>query len=177
MATISGCLKPKGDEIVNVLRKINGVEDLGLFRVVGQPNLNLVVDRAAAARYGINVADIQDAVETAVGGNAVGQVLQGEQRYDLVARYLPATAIRKDAIERIRLLSPSGERVSLAQLCDVKTLDGASSISREANSRYVALKYSVRGRDLGSTVEEAIAKVSKEVKLPRRLSHRMGGRV
>ena len=159
-------LEEKGDEIVNVLRKINGVEDLGLFRVVGQPNLNLIVNREAASRFGINVSDIEDAVQTAVGGNAVGQVLQGEQRYDLVARYLPAYRDTKDAIERIRLLSPSGERVSLAQLCDVKTLDGASGISRESNSRYVALKYSVRGRDLGSTVEEAIAKVGKDVKLP-----------
>jgi len=159
-------LEAKGDEIVNVLRKINGVEDLGLFRVVGQPNLNLIVNREAASRFGINVSDIEDAVQTAVGGNAVGQVLQGEQRYDLVARYLPAYRDTKDAIERIRLLSPSGERVSLAQLCDVKTLDGASGISRESNSRYVALKYSVRGRDLGSTVEEAIAKVGKDVKLP-----------
>ena len=112
------------------------------------------------------MADVHDAVQTAVGGQAVGQVLQGEQRYDLVARYLPAYRNTKDAIERIRLPAPGGERVSLAQLCDVKTMDGASSISREANSRYVALKYSVRGRDLGSTVEEAIAKVNKEVKLP-----------
>ncbi|HTA44572.1 MAG TPA: CusA/CzcA family heavy metal efflux RND transporter [Bryobacteraceae bacterium] len=159
-------LEAKGDEIVSVLRKVNGVEDLGLFRVVGQPNLNLVVDRAAAARFGINVADVQDAVETAIGGKTVGQVLQGERRYDLVARYLPSYRDTQDAIERIRLLAPSGERVSLAQLCDVKTLDGASGISRELNSRYVALKYSVRGRDLGSTVEEAIAKVNKEVKLP-----------
>jgi cobalt-zinc-cadmium resistance protein CzcA len=159
-------LEGKGDEIVNVLRKISGVQDLGLFRVVGQPNLNLIVNREAASRFGINVSDIDDAVETAVGGNAVGQVLQGEQRYDLVARYLPRYRDTKDAIEQIRLLSPSGERVSLAQLCDVQTLDGASGISRESNSRYVALKYSVRGRDLGSTVEEAIAKVNKEVKLP-----------
>src|SRR5579863_8668125 len=159
-------LEAKGDEIVNTLRKIKGVEDLGLFRVVGQPNLNLAVNREAASRFGINVSDIEDAVATAVGGSAVGQVLQGEQRYDLVARYQPRYRDTKDAIERIRLLSPTGERVSLAQLCDVKTLDGASGISRESNSRYVALKYSVRGRDLGSTVEEAIAKVGKEVKLP-----------
>jgi cobalt-zinc-cadmium resistance protein CzcA len=109
---------------------------------------------------------VQDAIETAVGGKTLGQVLQGEQRYDLVARYLPQYRDTKDAIEQIRLVAPSGERVSLAQLCDVKTLDGASQISREANSRYVALKYSVRGRDLGSTVEEAIARVNKEVKLP-----------
>ena len=160
-------LEAKGDEIVNVMRGVRGVEDLGLFRVIGQPNLEFRVDRDVAARFGINVADVQDAIQTAVGGNAVSQVLQGEQRFDLVARYLPAYRDSKEAIERIRLLSPSGERVSLAQLCNVRELDGASEIYREANSRYVALKYSVRGRDLGSTVEEAIAKVKQQVKLPK----------
>ncbi len=92
---------------------------LGLFRVIGQPNLNFTVDRAAAARYQINVADVQDAIQTAVGGNPVSQVLQGEQRYDLVLRYEAPYRDTKEAIENIRLLSPSGERVSLAQLCTV----------------------------------------------------------
>jgi heavy metal efflux system protein len=101
-----------------------------------------------------------------VGGNALTQVLQGEQRYDLVLRYQPRYRNTEEAIEQIRLLAPSGERVSLAQLCNVQVLDGASEIYREGNSRYVAIKYSVRGRDLGSTVEEAIAKVGKQVKLP-----------
>jgi cobalt-zinc-cadmium resistance protein CzcA len=101
-----------------------------------------------------------------VGGNAVSQVLRGEQRYDLVLRYLPAYRNTQDAIENIRLVSPSGERVSLAQLCDIHVQDGASEIYREANSRYVAIKYSVRGRDLGSTVEEAIRKVTQQVTLP-----------
>ena len=159
-------LEEKGDEIVNVMRRIPGIQDLGLFRVVGQPNLNLVVDRQRASRYQINVGDVQDAIQTAVGGNAVSQVLQGEQRYDLVVRYLPEYRDTQEAIERIRLLSPSGERVSLEQLCAVQTLDGASQISREGNSRYIAIKYSVRGRDLGSTVEEAIRKVGQDVKLP-----------
>jgi cobalt-zinc-cadmium resistance protein CzcA len=133
---------------------------------VGQPNLNFVVDRAAAARWQINVADVQDAIQTAVGGNALTQVLQGEQRYDLVMRYLPQYRDTKDALEKIRLLSPSGERVSLVQLCRVETRDGAEQIYREGNRRYVAVKYSVRGRDLGSTVEEAMAKVNQQVKLP-----------
>jgi heavy metal efflux system protein len=159
-------LEAKGQEVINVMRGIPGVEDLGLFRVIGQPNLNFSVDRAAAARYQINAADVEDAIQTAVGGNAVTQVLQGEQRYDLALRYLPRYRDTKEAIENIRLVSPSGERVSLAQLCNVETADGASQIYRENNSRYVALKYSVRGRDLGSTVEEAIAKVNKQVKLP-----------
>jgi cobalt-zinc-cadmium resistance protein CzcA len=159
-------LEEKGDQIVNVMKTITGIRDLGLFRVIGQPNLNFIVDRKAAARFQINVADIQDAVQTAVGGNAVTQVLQGEQRYDLVMRYQTPYRDTREAIEKIRLVSPSGERVSLAQLCQVRMMDGASEIYREANSRYVAIKYSVRGRDLGSTVEEAIKKVGEKVKLP-----------
>jgi cobalt-zinc-cadmium resistance protein CzcA len=159
-------LEAKGDEIVRVLRTVEGVADLGLFRVIGQPNLQFQVDRRKAARFGINVADVQDAIETAVGGKAVSQVLQGEQKYDLVVRYQTPYRDTKEAIENIRLVSPSGERVSLAQLCEVEVLDGASEIYREGNSRYVAIKYSVPVRDLGSTVEEAMGKVEKQVKLP-----------
>jgi cobalt-zinc-cadmium resistance protein CzcA len=159
-------LEQKGDQIVSVMRTVNGIQDLGLFRVLGQPNLNLTVDRSAAARYQINVADVQDAIQTAVGGNALTQVLQGEQRYDLVMRYLPAYRDTKEAIEGIRLLSPSGERVSLAQLCKIQVTDGASEVYREGNQRYIAIKYGVRGRDLGGAVEEAIKKVEQQVKLP-----------
>jgi len=159
-------LEEKGDEVVNVMRRVSGVEDLGLFRVLGQPNLNIAVDRRQAARHGINVADVQDAVETAVGGKAVSQVLQGEQRYDVVVRYQAPYRETKEAIENIRLLSPAGERVSLAQLAKVEVRDGASEIYREENSRYVAIKYSVRGRDLGSAVEEAMKLVGEQVKLP-----------
>jgi cobalt-zinc-cadmium resistance protein CzcA len=159
-------LEAKSDEIVNIMRRIKGIEDLGVFRVLGQPNLNVTVDREAAARYQINVADVQDAIQTAVGGNALTQVLQGEARYDLTLRYLPKYRDTQEAIENVRLLSPSGERVSLAQLCKISVTDGASEIYREGNRRYVAIKYSVRGRDLGSTVEEAIKKVNEQVKLP-----------
>jgi cobalt-zinc-cadmium resistance protein CzcA len=159
-------LEGKADEIMSIMRGIKGIEDLGLFRVIGQPNLNLTVNRDKAARYQINVADVQDAVQTAIGGNALTQVLQDEQRYDLVLRYLPQFRDRREAIDNIRLVSPSGERVSLAQLCDIQLLDGASEVYRESNQRYVAIKYSVRGRDLGGAVGEAIDKVGKQVKLP-----------
>jgi cobalt-zinc-cadmium resistance protein CzcA len=158
-------LERKGDEIIDVMRKIRGVEDLGIFRVIGQPNVNLMVDRAKADRYGINVADVQDAVETAVGGKSVSQILKGERRYDLVVRYQEPFRHSVEDIANIRILAPSGERVSLAQLCDIRVEDGASMIYRENNSRYIAIKYSVRGRDLGSTVEEAIRKVHQKVKL------------
>jgi cobalt-zinc-cadmium resistance protein CzcA len=159
-------LEEKGDEVVSVMRRVPGVEDLGLFRVLGQPNLNITVDRQQAARHNINVSDVQDAVETAIGGKAVSQVLQGEQRYDLVARYQKPYRDTKEAIENVRLVSPTGERVALTQLANVSVRDGASQISREENSRYVAIKYSVRGRDLGSAVEEAMKLVGAQVKLP-----------
>src|SRR6202040_2746451 len=134
-------LEQKADQIVGILRGVNGIKDLGVFRVLGQPNENFEVDRRQAARYQINIADVQDAVQTAVGGNALTQVLQGEQRYDLVMRYLPNYRDTKEAIENIRLLSPSGERVSLAQLCQVRLGDGASEVYREGNQRYIAIKY------------------------------------
>jgi len=160
-------LEGKADEIVNIMRGVRGIEDLGVLQVLGQPNLNVTVDRRQAARYQINVADVQDAIQTAVGGNALTQVLQGEQRYDLVLRYLPQYRNTNEAIENIRLLSPSGERVSLAQLCKIEHRDGGSEIYREGNQRFIAIKYSVRGRDLGGAVEEAITKVSAQVQLPR----------
>jgi len=159
-------LEDKGDQIVNIMSSIKGVEDLGLFRALGQPSLNYIVNREAAARFGINVADVQDAIQTAVGGNAVSQVLDGEARYDVVPRYKEPYRDTATAIENIRLLSPSGERVSLAQLTTLKIQDGAGLIEREGGQRYVAIKYSVRGRDLGSTVQEAINKVNQQVKLP-----------
>jgi heavy metal efflux system protein len=160
-------LEAKADQIVDVMRSVKGIEDLGVFRALGQPNINFEVDRDQAARYQINVADVQDAIQTAVGGNALTQVLQGEARYDLVLRYLPQYRTTKEAIENIRLLSPSGERVSLAQLCTIEERDGGSEIYREGNERYVAIKYSVRGRDLGGAVEEAMRNVNAQIQLPR----------
>jgi cobalt-zinc-cadmium resistance protein CzcA len=160
-------LEEKADQIVNIMRQINGIEDLGVIRVLGQPNENFVVDRAQAARYQINVGDIQDAIQTAVGGTAFTQVLQGEAKYDLVLRYLPTFRTTEESIENIRLVSPSGERVSLKQLCKIEEREGGSEIYREANSRYIAIKYSVRGRDLGGAVGEAIQKVNAQLQLPR----------
>ncbi len=160
-------LEDKAAEAVKIMGKVGGIQDLGVFHVLGQPNDNFIVNRQRAARYQLNVADVQDAINTAVGGNALTQVLKGEERYDLVMRYLPQFRDTKEAIERIRLLAPTGERVSLAQLCKVEERDGGSEIYREGNQRYVAIKYSVRGRDLGGAVEEAIKNVTEKVKLPR----------
>jgi heavy metal efflux system protein len=159
-------LEEKGEEVTNVMAAIPGMHDVKLLRDFGQPNLDLTIDRRMAARFGINVADIQDAVQTAVGGNAVSQVLQGEARYDVVVRYQAPYRNTQQAIENIRLLSPSGERVSLAQLTKVEVKDGAYDIYREGNTRYVAVTFNVRGRDLGTTVEDAIKQIGRKVKLP-----------
>ena len=159
-------LEHKAEDIQAQMSTVKGIQDLGIFRIVGQPNLNLQVDREAAARWGINVSDIQDAIQTAVGANAVTQLQQGEARFDVTLRYQKPYRDTREAIENVRLLAPSGERVSLAQVTKVSTDDGAEEINREAGQRYIAIKYSVRGRDLGSTVEEAIAKVNHSVQLP-----------
>ncbi|MGA8866064.1 MAG: efflux RND transporter permease subunit, partial [Candidatus Sulfotelmatobacter sp.] len=159
-------LEQKAGEIQAVMSGIPGVADLGTFQVRGQPNVNLNLDRAAADRFGINVSDVQDAVESAVGGKALTQILIGEQRYDLTVRYQPQFRRTVEDIANIRILAPSGERVSLGQLCNITLDDGASTIYREGNSRYIAIKYSVRGRDLGSTVRQAIDEVGRKVQLP-----------
>jgi heavy metal efflux system protein len=160
-------LEDLAGQIAAVMSRVRGITDLGVFQVTGQPDLDVTVDRAKAARWQINVADVQDAIQTAVGGNAMTQVLRGEEVYNLTLRYQPRYRDTREAIENIRLLSPSGERVSLAQLCDVREADEGSEIYRENNERYVAIKYSVRDRALGDAVREAIQKVNDQVRLPR----------
>jgi len=159
-------LERLGEEVTVAMSDIPGMNDVKLLRDFGQPNLDLSIDRRQAARFGINVADIQDAVQTAVGGNAVSQVLINEQRYDVVVRYQPRYRNTQQAIEKIRLLSPANERVSLAQLTKVEVKDGAYDIYREGNNRYAAITFNVRGRDLGTTVEDGIKRINEKVKLP-----------
>jgi cobalt-zinc-cadmium resistance protein CzcA len=159
-------LESTGEELLAVMSHIQGVADLGLFRVAGQPNVNIKVDREKADRFGVNVSDVQDAVETALGGKTISQILQGERRFDLVVRYEANYRQSIDDINTIRILARSGERVSLAQLATITVDDGASMIYREDGQRYIAVKFSVRGRDLGSTVEEAIEKTKNEITLP-----------
>ncbi len=156
------------------MREVPGITDVKLYRDTGQPNLNFTIDRPQAARFGINVADIQDVIQTAVGGNAVSQVLPmgTPERYDVMVRY--QEPYRKDpkAISKIRLLSPSGERVSLAQLTKIEVRDGAYDIYREEGSRYVSVTFNVRGRDLNSSVEDAMAQIGQKVKIPQ--GYRLG---
>jgi len=159
-------LEDLGERATVAMAAVPGMHDVKLLRDFGQPNLDLTIDRKAAARFGINVTDIQDAVQTAIGGNAVSQVLHNEERYDVVVRYQQPYRNTQEAIEKIRLLSPTGERVSLAQLTHVEVKDGAYDIYRENNTRFAAITFNVRGRDLGTTVEEAKKAINAQVKMP-----------
>jgi cobalt-zinc-cadmium resistance protein CzcA len=155
-------------EIERVMQQIKGVKDLGIFRLVGQPNLLIQVDREASARYGLQVADVNAVVQAAVGGQAVTQVYEGERLFDLVVRFLPEFRQDVDAIGNILVSTPDGARIPLKQVASITTQTGAFIIYRENNERYIPIKFSVRDRDLQSTVEEAKARLAKEVSLPDR---------
>ncbi len=161
-------MEAKAIDIEHVMRKIHGVKDLGIFRLVGQPNLLIQVDREASARYGLQVADVNAVVQAAVGGQAVTQVYEGERLFDLVVRFLPEFRQDVDAIGNILVSTPDGARIPLKQVASITTQTGAFIIYRENNQRYIPIKFSVRDRDLQSTVEEAQALLAKEVSLPER---------
>ena len=155
-------------DIEKEMRTIRGVKDLGIFRLVGQPNLLIKVDREASARYGLQVSDVNAVVQAAVGGQAVTQVYEGERLFDLVVRFLPEFRQDVESISNILVSTPDGARIPLKQLATISTQTGAFIIYRENNERYIPIKFSVRDRDLESTVEEAQAVLAKKVKLPER---------
>jgi cobalt-zinc-cadmium resistance protein CzcA len=159
-------LEQKAAEIQDVLSKIRGVVDLTTFTETGEPQVSVKVNRIKAARYGIAVQDVEDVVQTAIGGNAVTQVLDGEKKFDVVARLKPDTRSTVTQIRNIAVSTPDGQRIPLAQVADITLKRGASFIYREGNHRFIAIKFGVRGRDLGGAIEEAQQKVKQAVTLP-----------
>ncbi|HEX8750250.1 MAG TPA: CusA/CzcA family heavy metal efflux RND transporter, partial [Nitrospira sp.] len=155
-------------EIEKEMRQVRGVKDLGIFRLLGQPNLLIKVDREASARYGLQVADVNAMVQAAIGGQAVTKVYEGERLFDLVIRFLPEYRQDVDAISNILVSTPAGARIPLKQVATISTQTGAFIIYRENNERYIPIKFSVRERDLESTVVEAQALLAKKIKLPER---------
>ena len=150
------------------MHQIRGVKDLGIFRLLGQPNLLIKVDREASARYGLQVSDVNAVVQAAIGGQAVTQVYEGERLFDLVVRFLPEYRQDVEAISNILVSTPDGARIPLKQVATINTQTGAFIIYRENNERYIPIKFSVRDRDLESTVEEAQALLAKTITLPER---------
>lgn len=159
-------LQALADQTVDILKKIPGAADVGTESLIGQPQVQIAIDRAAIARYGLSVSDVQQIVETALGGATATQVLEGERTFNLVVKLSPKVTSDLNAIRRIPVFGSSGERLALGDVTSVEVRDGFSRVPREENARRTVVKFSVRGRDLGSLIAEAKAKVGAQVKLP-----------
>ena len=179
------CLKIIGNDLnalddlsrraAHAMKDVPGVEDLGVFRELGQSNVNIAIARERAERYGLSVQDVEAVIDAGVGGKPVTQIVEGERRHDLVVRYAEEKRDTVDAIRRLPVPLQDGVTIPLAMVADVTVQGGASRIFREANRRYIAIKFSVRDRDLGSAVADAQAAVAKAVKLPTGYSMQWAG--
>ncbi len=167
----------KASAIVDVMAKVRGVTDLGMFRSLGQPNVKISPDRDACARYGLNTGDVEAVVQTAIGGQAVTQVFDGEKHFDLTVRWLPAYRTSIEAIRELSVTTSDVGQVPLGQIARIELEDGPSVVFREDGKRYSPVKFSVRGRDLASTIKEAQAKIHEQVKLPYDTHLEWGGEI
>jgi len=163
-------LERLADEVMHQMQQVRGVQDLGVFHVLGQPNLNITIDRAKAARYGLNTGDINTVVQAAAGGTSATTVLEGDRQFDLVVRLAPQYRRSIEDIGNIQVgySLPNGGTgyVPLRDVARISLDTGASYIYHERNERFVPVKFSVRGRDLGSTVAEAQQRIAEHVTLP-----------
>jgi cobalt-zinc-cadmium resistance protein CzcA len=168
-------LQKKAVEIKNVLARTEGFSELTVVRELGQPSLLVEADRQKIARYGINVADVEAVVQTAIGGQAATQVIQGEKLFDLVVRMEPQYRSSTREIGNILVPAPAGQQIPLSELATIKESTGASFIYRENNSRYIGIQFSIEGRNLKGVVNEGQAAVAKSVKLPEGYTLDWGG--
>jgi cobalt-zinc-cadmium resistance protein CzcA len=159
-------LAKKGEEIERVLASVQGAVETRAETTTGLPQLQVKADRAAIARYGLNVEDVNDLVESIVAGKKAGEVFEGEQRFDLVLRLNESAGQTVDTVKNLMLTSPSGARVSLSEVADVSLIEGAAQISRDDTRRRIVVSTNVRDRDISSFVEEAKQRIEKEVQLP-----------
>ena len=154
------------DEVYRTMKPIRGITDLGVIKNIGQPELQINIDEDKLARYGVSKADVQSIIEMTIGGKAASQVYEGERKFNLVVRYEKPFRDRAEAIEQIKVPSQDGQMVPISELASIRTITGPLIVYRENHSRYCAVKFSVRDRDMGSAVDESRTKVAKAVKLP-----------
>jgi cobalt-zinc-cadmium resistance protein CzcA len=159
-------LQEKGKQIKAAMEKVRGIADVTLVHELGQPNLAIRIDRAKTARYGINADDINNLINAAVGGDVATEVVQGEKQFDLVVRLLPQYRDNPQQIGDIPVATPGGQQIPLKEFASITVENGASFIYRENDTRYIGVQFSVQGRDLAGAVEDAMAQVAKQVKLP-----------
>jgi cobalt-zinc-cadmium resistance protein CzcA len=159
-------LQQKGKAIKQVLERVRGIRDVTLVQELGQPSLSLKINRAMIARYGVNVADINGLITTAIGGDVATQVVQGEKQFDLVVRLEHQYRDNPEEIGNILVPTPGGQQIPLKEFADISVANGASFIYREDNSRYIGVQFSVDGRDLADAVGDAIQQVNQKITLP-----------
>ena len=159
-------LKEKAAEIEAAIRSVPGAADVQKDQVTGTPQLRITVDRQAIARHGINVGEVQHIIGTAVGGEKAGQIFEGIPRFDILVRYKPEDRSSAEAISRILVPARGGVKVPLADLAKIEEIVGPRQVTRENNQRFVSVQCNVRGRDIGSFVEEAQKAINAKVKLP-----------
>ena len=163
-------LEQMADLVMHEMDQVKGVADLGIFRVLGQPNLNIKVDRDRAARYGLNTGDINSVVQAALGGTVATTQLEGDRQFNVTVRLAPEYRGNFESVGRIKVgfSTPSGSNayIPLSEIADISLDTGASYIFHERNARFIPIKFSVRGRDLGSTVAEAQERIARNVSLP-----------
>lgn len=164
-----------GNRIAHEIASVRGVKDLGVFREIGQSNMHLEIDRKRCERLGLSVKDVEHVIEVGMGGHVVSRLVEGERTHELVVRFEEGARDHVGAIARIPVPTGSGHAVPLSEIATIRIQGGASRIYRENGRRYLALKFSVRGRDLGSTVNEARAKVRRVLRVPPGYSVEWGG--
>jgi cobalt-zinc-cadmium resistance protein CzcA len=154
------------EQIVDVLKDVPGVTDLGLFKSLGQPNIKITPDRVQLARYGLNTGDVNNVVQSAIGGNAITQVYEGEKLFDLAVRWHPRYRSSLEAIREITVFTPDGYYIPLGQIAKIEEVEGPTSVYRQDGVRYAPVKFGVRGRDLASAIDEARKVVNEKVHKP-----------
>ncbi|QKZ12173.1 efflux RND transporter permease subunit [Spirosoma sp. KUDC1026] len=168
-------LDKEATKVYNVMSKIQGVSDLGVFRNLGQPEFRIELDQQKLALYNVPTDVAQSVIETAIGGKTVTQYYEGERRFDVKVRYGEQFRYSPELIENLLVPTRSGSKIPLKELAYIGIRSGPAFIYRENNARFIAIKFSVRGRDLGSTIDEAQKKVAQQVKLPQGFQMRWAG--
>jgi heavy metal efflux system protein len=168
-------LEENARKVKRIISKVPGIVDITVVRELGQPSLIVTPNRERIAQYGLNVDDVNTMVETAMGGKAASQVIQGERQFDLIVRMQEPFRKDADAIRNLLIATPAGQHLPLSQFADIKVNNGASFIYRESNSRFIGVQFSVRNRDLAGAVEEARREVDRQMKLPLGYTFDWGG--
>ncbi len=159
-------LKTKADEIAAVIKQVEGAADVQVDQVSGTPQLVITPDRHAIARYGLNLADVQDVISSAIGGVTAGQVFEGIRRFDILVRYRKQDRDTPEAIRNLLISGPNGIKVPLAQVATIAEIVGPRQITRENNQRFISIQANVLERDIVSFVEEAQRKIDSKIQLP-----------